>query len=413
MNNIRVFLSRVKEYGLLYVLKIIYKNKLVRPVNRGVQTVCNYIFRKSKLKDVIIIESHNDFDCNGGAFYEYLINNGYNEKYSIIWLIKNKPPKNLPSNVKCFNIFRPSFKKSYYICVAKYFTADNVITDKVKKEQKSFFLTHGAGGFKNIKGKMVIPNSVDYILLQSEKYAPIQAYQYSLEWPSDRIVFLGYPGHDILNSNDNNEVIKVTSTKYKKVILWMPTFRKGGGEWRNDSAVEQPLGIPLINSFDEYAEINEYLKCNDALLIIKIHPMQEKTTVKIKGLSNIAVLTKDDVKRLGVDNYRLMSCVDALISDYSGAAYEFLQVNKPIAYITSDIDDYKIGFVVDDITELMGGQQISTISDFKKFLYDVFIGCDIYMNKRTSIREYIYKYNDADNCRRLADFMGLEKQRSL
>ena len=185
------------------------------------------------------------------------------------------------------------------------------------------------------------------------------------------------------------------------------------GEWRNDSAVEQPLGIPLINSFDEYAEINEYLKCNDALLIIKIHPMQEKTTVKIKGLSNIAVLTKDDVKRLGVDNYRLMSCVDALISDYSGAAYEFLQVNKPIAYITSDIDDYKIGFVVDDITELMGGQQISTISDFKKFLYDVFIGGDIYMNKRTSIREYIYKYNDADNCRRLADFMGLEKQRSL
>ena len=46
-------------------------------------------------------ESHNDFDSNGGAFYNYLIQNEYNKKYKIVWLIKHKESLNvqLPKNV--------------------------------------------------------------------------------------------------------------------------------------------------------------------------------------------------------------------------------------------------------------------------------------------------------------------------
>lgn len=50
----------------------------------------NLLYKRKKLLDVIIIESHNDFDSNGGAFYDYLIKNNFNAKYKIVWLLKNK-----------------------------------------------------------------------------------------------------------------------------------------------------------------------------------------------------------------------------------------------------------------------------------------------------------------------------------
>ena len=72
--------------------------------------------RKSHwLRNTIIIESHNDFDSNGGALYDYLIENGYNSKYKIVWLLRNSKPKNLPNNVVGFNLFKPSLIKEYYL----------------------------------------------------------------------------------------------------------------------------------------------------------------------------------------------------------------------------------------------------------------------------------------------------------
>ena len=82
-----------------------------------------------------MIESHNDFDCNGGAFYEYLLRNGYNKKYKIVWLLKNPSlkPDSLPQNVECVPLFKPSFKKDYFVWVAKFFTFDNTVISKRRK----------------------------------------------------------------------------------------------------------------------------------------------------------------------------------------------------------------------------------------------------------------------------------------
>ena len=187
----------------------------------------------------------------------------------------------------------------------------------------------------------------------------------------------------------------------------MPTFRKGGGFNRNDSLKEQKLGIPLIESLEEYISLNDKLKKMDILLIIKIHPKQDLSNLGIKKLSNIIVLTANDVKKLNVDNYRLMKCTDALISDYSGAAYDYLQLNKPIAYVLDDMNEYKIGFVVDDIHKLIAGQEIYNIEDMMKFIKDVSDENDIYKDKREEIKNYIYEFNDGNSCERLAKLLKL------
>ena len=87
----------LKKNGIKHVIKIIWRYK----IDLIIKQIMGVFLKNSKLKDIIVIESHNDFDCNGGAFYKYLIRKGYNKKYKIVWRLKN--PKlikgNLPYNV--------------------------------------------------------------------------------------------------------------------------------------------------------------------------------------------------------------------------------------------------------------------------------------------------------------------------
>ena len=167
------------------------------------------------------------------------------------------------------------------------------------------------------------------------------------------------------------------------------------------------MGIPLIETITEYEQLNEFLNQKDILLIIKIHPMQELLNLKISDRSNIKVLTGIRVKKLGVDNFRLMACCDAMISDYSAAAYDFLQLNKPIAYVLSDMNEYKPGFVVDDIHTFLAGHEIYTLEDMLMFLHDIDKNNDTYKDKREKIRDFVYAYHDGNNSKRLAEFIGL------
>lgn len=396
----------IKTNGIKHFFDVIYQYK----INEVLFKIMKLFFKNAKVKKIIVIESHNDFDCNGGAFYDYLIKNNYNNTYKIVWLLKNKESfkKNLPYNVTAVPLLKPSIKKNYYLNVAKFLLADNTINRKAKKEQKSFYLTHGGGaGFKNVKGLISIPDTVDYILAQSDDYIPIHADQFCMKYPSDKFVVLGFPVHDYLNSDNHGEIKKITNNEYKKIVMWMPTFRKGIAFNRNDSNLELPLGIPLIKRMDEYEELNTLLNENDVLLIIKIHPMQDLENLKIKDMSNIVVLTGQDVKNSNIDNYKLLSCTDALMTDYSGVAYDYLQLNRPIAYVLDDMNEYKLGFVFEDIREFMSGKEVYNFNDLKNFIIDVVNEKDDYIERRKEMRKFLYKYNDTNNSERLAKFMQL------
>ena len=85
----------LQENGVKRAMKVLYDYKLELLLEKIV-----FVFTKHKnLNDVIMIESHNDFDCNGGAFYNYLIKNGYNKKYKIVWLVRKKAKSKFPTNV--------------------------------------------------------------------------------------------------------------------------------------------------------------------------------------------------------------------------------------------------------------------------------------------------------------------------
>lgn len=401
-------LSYLKKNGIKRAFDVIYQYKL-----HGILCKLIFPFVKNKpLKDTIVIESHNDFDCNGGILYDYLIENGYNQRYKIVWLLKNAPPrgKTLPSNVKTLYLRKPSIRKAYHFCTAKYFTADNSITQKMRPEQKYLFCDHGAVALKSVRGLYKIPDSVDYMLCPSPFYKPIIASEFSVPADDKRFVCVGYPMHDIFYRETGNELEKITKKKYSKVFLWMPTFRKGGGFRRNDSTAEQPFGLPLIESEQMLESLQQFLAETDSLLIIKIHPMQDPDTLKrLHGSDNICVLTGTSVKQLGIDNYRLVKHADALISDYSSIAFSYMLLNRPVGFVLSDLEDYKLGFAMENPEEFLTGTKIYTFEDFFAFLQEVHCGVDSHGEERRQLVDKLFVPRDGDSCKRIVEIMEIAK----
>ena len=401
MNPIKYLLKN----GIQHSLQVIYNYK----IDAVIRKVILMLSKNSGLENIIVIESHNDFDSNGGAFYQYLIENGYNKKFKIVWLIKNSKPRDLPPNVICYPLYKPNIKKDYAICKAKLFSADCVVTGKVRDGQKSYYLTHGAFSLKNSKGKIDIPGCVDYILIPSEYTRKIQVNQFNPQ-PQTKMISIGFPIHDQLRKPCQPQLYKIgIHISRKKTIIWMPTFRKGGGYKRNDSCAELPLGIPLVKDKDQLYELNQILKENDGLLIIKIHPMQDMSTVNIEEQSNIRLLTGAKCKELAIDNYELLKETDAMISDYSSVTFDYLFLNKPLGYTFSDLNEYKNGLVVNDPSELTAGPIINDFEQLKNFVDNVLRGTDEYERKRLELRYKLFEFDDGNACRRLASHMGLKK----
>ena len=104
----------LRKNGIKHTLEVIWQYKIDRLLLRLLRPIC----LRLPLTDTIVIESHNDFDSNGGAFYDYLIEHGYNERYRIVWQIKNKASKKvpLPKNVTCVRFGGPACARTGSFC---------------------------------------------------------------------------------------------------------------------------------------------------------------------------------------------------------------------------------------------------------------------------------------------------------
>ena len=101
--------------------------------------------------------------------------------------------------------------------------------------------------------------------------------------------------------------------------------------------------------------------------------------------------------------------MDALISDYSSIVFDFLQLDKPVAYVFDDIFDYKLGFIVDDVHSLVAGKEIYNIKDFKDFIKSISNDEDLFGEKRKLIRNEVFDYLDNSSCERLIKLVGIKK----
>ncbi len=367
-----------------------------------------------KIKNIIVLESHADYTDNARAFYEYLIKNKYNEKYKIYWFVNNaKHFKNREiKNVRFFSMWKSGNSKTFFQWIkylwivknAKYLMFSNRNLIRLNKKTTTISLNHGAP-IKSLKNRQVIPRDVDYRVDTSTFFDNIVRETQNII--NTKSLIIGNPRNDVLFT-PTDTINKVPEfKKFKKIILWLPTFRKSNNSNRSDSSFEFPLGIPIIYSEKSLKDINNYLKKCNISLVLKLHPAQDISLFKAESLSNIIILDDSYLIEKDVELTEFYKIADALITDYSSVYVDYLLTQKPIGFTIDDLNDYKIGFSMDNIQDYMPGQKINDIKDLKEFIDNLDKNIDHYKKERKRVNKIFNEFTDNNSSKRLAEKIGL------
>lgn len=362
-----------------------------------------------------------DFYDNSRALFEYMVENGYNEKYELIWLVKEPDKFKNYSSIKNVKFLSFDWEDSdneqeldeYYraLCLAKYlFTTDAYgFARNFRKDQKRIQLWHGCG-FKTRTNFNRCENRYDYTTVVSDLYKEIHKDIYGLR--EEQVLVTGYAKHDWLFKPYEKDLSLLLDTKKSsKYIFWLPTFRVADDKLGNltEYEINPDTGLPIVINYEQMQMLNDLLFKLDITLIIKLHPFQKNLLVKDYEFSNIAVIKNSDISDKDLIINRLLASADAFISDYSSAAVDFLNADKPIAFTLDDVEEYKNsrGFVFDNIQEWLPGKEVWNFDDFCEFIKEIAEGKDTSKEKREKVAKKMLKYRDNNNCKRIVETLNI------
>ncbi len=362
-------------------------------------------FRFKRLKNVILFESLPDLSDNTKAVFDEMIARGLNNKYRLIWLVHNKNveiPLNKNVEKRCFlgNTFRERMSILKLKFTAKVLISCNYFLLTERKGQKSFYLGHGSP-IKSVRGYYTMPQKIDYALVAADEMVEIIAYE--MEVSKTQLFSLGYPRNDILCCAKDEEPAFFESGKFKKNIVWYPTFRQhtNGGKNLTKNA------LPIIHDQEVARKLNAVLVENEVAIYVKPHFAQDLTYIKELKLSNIIFINDDYYKEKGISSYKFIGACDALLTDYSSVYYDYTLCNKPVALIWEDYEEYRksVGFAKGIEEYMDGAEKIYTLDDLIVFIKRVITGEDLLSEKREEIKNRVNYAADGKSTQRVVDFI--------
>lgn len=389
------------------------------------------MYADSPLEDIIVFRSGPhasayvkgmDFSDNARALFEYALSICLNEKYELIWIVNN--PKEFEAYKKYRNVsFLPyeasvsedkSIRDEYYrvLCLAKFFFFTDAygFVRNCRSDQVRVQLWHGCG-YKKRLSRVACKSRYDYMTVTSDLYARLHAREFGLR--SDQMLVMGNPKTDWLFEDGNIWGKLLNIPMAQKYIFWLPTYRFSEKSYKKpiDGRLSEKTGLPLISSIDELYVVNEILIRHDVVLVLKLHPFQDRSIVNVKGFSNIVLLDNKTLIDCDIQINQLLGMADALISDYSSTAVDYLILDRPMAFTINDLGDYdtRRGFIFDDIKSFLPGYLISTVDEFMCFVEEVVCGKDSMAEKRKDILKKFHKNVDKNSCKRVMKTLGIEE----
>lgn len=118
--------------------------------------------------------------------------------------------------------------------------------------------------------------------------------------------------------------------------------------------------------------------------------------MQFPGLTHILFVENRQLFDQGIQINELLAGADALISDYSSAAVDYLVLNQPIAFLLEDVEEYENsrGFVFENIRDWLPGEEVYDADGFYRFVADVAGGVDSSRPKREEIRAKMHAFAD-------------------
>lgn len=390
-------------------------------------------YEDSALENIIIFRSGPhaseyiegmDFSDNARALFDYLLSTDADKDYMLVWIVKD--PNNYASKYNDRNVKFVSWEwsysdnidlqKEYYrpLCLAKYifFTDAYGFARNARKDQIRIQLWHGVG-FKSRVNYVRCENRYEYKIDPGPIFAEKSMELYGLR--EDQVKILGYPKIDWLFENDSRDILSILGIrKAKKIIIWAPTFRKTGGTLKDldmsDSCFENYL--PILDTEDKLFECNNILAQMDMMLVIKMHPFQDETFFKDVNYSNIMTLSSAALYRYDIQMNQLLKYADALISDYSSTATEYMQLDRPIGFIIDDKNVYgsERKFAFNPIEEWLPGEILNSYENLVNFVYEVSDGADYGAEKRHRLFPQMHSFKGIGSSKRIAEEFRISKK---
>ena len=145
------------------------------------------------------------------------------------------------------------------------------------------------------------------------------------------------------------------------------------------------------------------------MLVLKLHPFQDRERIGRVQSDRIAVLDNGRLADLGIQINQLLGHADALISDYSSAAVDYMLLDRPIGFTLDDVEEYarSRGFVFPHIQEWLPGKELFSFPDFCTFVREIAEGTDSTGEKRQRLKGEMHRYGDGNSCKRIAEALKL------
>lgn len=371
---------------------------------RAIKQILGEMLSLFSKKNLIVFESLPDFADNTYPVFEEMVKRGFAERYTLVWSCHKEQSK--ISDMEGLRYIYPLSKSlkervrvAYYMSCAKCMICCNRFLVPWKKDQTSFYLSHGTP-MKSVRGYYTIPEEIQYCLSASAGVEDIVAYQFNIA--KEKVFSLGFPRNDIFTHNQE-PVKEMLETNCKKVIVWYPTFRQHNNGLKAGSG----KALPIIHDSATAVALNEFAKQMDVLLVLKPHFAQDLSQILELGLSNIRFIGDDFFQKHNTTSYGFVAGCDALISDYSSIYYDYMICDKPIALVWEDVEAYRKnpGFAV-DIDEMgKGGVKVFNLEDFKHFIQEVAEGTDSCKEERRKLRDLTNHCPNGNATQRVTDFI--------
>ena len=359
-----------------------------------------------------------DFSGNAKALYEYMVSR-YKDNMNYTWIVYNEDTVKMLNDkgINAILIGSEEFKK-YIPTTNVFFTTQGNLDGDKKKAKKSVYveLWHGVGpkptGFtgknpskEDISGYSNISSVVDYFVVPSDFWKVIYGATFKVE--CDRIKSFGMPILDYFNNSDGyknlERVLNIKLDKYKKIIIYMPTFKQGF----NHEDVKT-ISKNIFNFKKNYSEkeLNEFLKKNNYLLCIKKHP-GEIANLNFKGSSNIKNISEQDLINNDLSVNEIINAFDLLITDYSSIGTEFVYLDKPVLFAVGDLDEYtnNRGILLGNYDFWTPGPKCDNIEMLKIEMKKLLDDNNYYKSERESKKKLWFANTIDGGCDKLCDFL--------
>lgn len=263
----------------------------------------------------------------------------------------------------------------------------------------------------NKRNEKLWHKNADIVASSSDLYETLMSSCNAIE--SKKYQKIGFPRLDYLKKPiiSKQQLLKDLfdiEDKQAQIGIYMPTFRYE----LEDVSIMEKIKTGNFFAFDDFdgEELNAALKARHQYLIVKLHPYEMRMFANFDSkYSNIAFLNNDYLFDHNYDLYELLGDTDFLMTDFSSIYFDYLELNKPIVFVTNFLKQYEKvrGLLIGPYEEITPGICVNSQRELINNL-DQLDNQQI-INRRLYWLHLTDEVNGDDYCKRSFDFMTTGK----